>query len=1104
MEAEAKAPNIIFIFTDDLGWGDLGVLHQNAKAGDKKISTPLLDSMASEGVVLNRHYCPAPVCSPSRSSLLEGQHQGHASVRDTLHDSAMSDNHTLGTVLQEAGYYTAMIGKYGLPGTSGNSPATWPAYPTDRGFDYFYGYVGHADAHQHYPDNTWSLGNSATHRNPKKLYENDAEVSDGLNNCYTTDLFAARAKQMIIDETTNNPERPFFIFLSHDTPHAALQLPTMAYPTGKGLSGGLQWLGTYDHMINTAPPTATIDSYINPLYSGKGWPNTHERFATMVTRIDHTVGDLLQTLKDLEIDDETIVVFSSDNGPHEESYIKSNGAYDPRAFESYGPFEGIKRDVYEGGLRVPTLAWGPTRLQAGLVTQLPSQLHDWMATFCDVAGVPVPAVSDGVSLLPTLSGVGVQKENLVYTEFLHSKSLPNWSVFPNHRGTLRGQSQVIYMDGYKGIRVGISAHSDDFEIYDTLTDLPEANNLAASSSYFMDLEQRMKDKVLRVRRADSRAPRPYDDELIPAVTVANVPGLEVHAYEGSWSWMPEFEDLATVSTDTVTNVNVSHLSRATDAGLYYTGYVNIPASGEWTFYTQSDAGTVLRIHESLVIDDDFEHTGAEVSGALMLEAGWHPIRLYYRSEVAAPSLSLQWSGPETAKAPVPDQAFVSDTVPVPLVANDDSALTLGSSAVLIPVLQNDTDDGLPLALSIDSVGTPGFGSVQISGNQVEYQADAGKYGEDVFSYVVTDGESSASAEVRVNVVVDSDDLWFPLNETMGAEVEEAGGRYTGAHQGIADSAAAHIPAKFGYGLTFDGSNDVVAFDGLPLPEGASARTLSAWVRVSAQSGVEAQGFLSYGTDTSGGRINLRLDTSSASNQRLRLEVGNGYIRGTTQINDGEWHHVAAVIDDFDTSGSVNVDEVKLYVDGVLETVDGSTSRVINTAVNTTFYLGGSGHSSSFNFKGDLDEVRIWKRAFSAAEVLAEFNAEKQEQEAWAYRHFGNAAPTWTSDSDQDSHTLLEEYALGGDPHVADAVTSLMEAVYNPASDRLEVAFTRRKDGTHGLSYTAQFSDDLVDWTLPFTIQSVTAHPELDPSEFDQVTAEGESAEGRVFMRMMIE
>jgi arylsulfatase A-like enzyme len=271
---------------------------------------------------LTDHYCPAPVCAPSRASLMLGVHQGHANVRDNQFDKALENNHTLASVLKAAGYITAIIGKWGLQG-KGKNLAEWPAYPTKRGFDYYFGYIRHSDGHEHYPK-------EGTHRGAKQVWDNSREVSAELDKCYTSDLWAARAKKWIMDQHATNAAQPFFIYLAFDTPHAAIELPTQAYPSGSGAHGGLQWLGENGHMINTA--TGKVDSWMDPDYANATWdndrnpktpevpwPNVYKRYATAVRRIDNCVGDVLQLLRDLHLDHNTMVIFSSDNGPSKES-----------------------------------------------------------------------------------------------------------------------------------------------------------------------------------------------------------------------------------------------------------------------------------------------------------------------------------------------------------------------------------------------------------------------------------------------------------------------------------------------------------------------------------------------------------------------------------------------------------------------------------------------------------------------------------------------------------------------------------------------------------------------------------------------------------------
>ena len=238
----AAAPNIIFILCDDLGYGDVGVLFQNERKAERKHVTPNIDRFANEGMQMRRHYCPAPVCAPSRASFLNGFHQGHSGIRNNQFDKALADDYTLPGVLKSVGYRTANIGKYGLQG-KGDSAQTWPAYPTKRGFDEFFGTVPHRAGHVHYPADEWPLGDSKGHRSKVNFWHNDKEISEDLDKCYTTDLYTAYAKKWITDSVKESPSEPFFLYLAYDAPHAALQLPTSAYPEGGGLTGGVQWTG---------------------------------------------------------------------------------------------------------------------------------------------------------------------------------------------------------------------------------------------------------------------------------------------------------------------------------------------------------------------------------------------------------------------------------------------------------------------------------------------------------------------------------------------------------------------------------------------------------------------------------------------------------------------------------------------------------------------------------------------------------------------------------------------------------------------------------------------------------------------------------------------
>jgi arylsulfatase A-like enzyme len=483
----ARRPNIIFILCDDMGYGDLGVLYQNSRApGLPREKTPNLDAFAAEGMQLREHYCPAPICAPSRASLLLGVHQGHANVRDQQFDKALEDNHTLGTVLQAAGYATAAIGKWGLGGDDegGTTPAEWPAYPTRRGFDYFFGYERHGDGHDHYPKEAPYSNHS------KQCYDGDINITPMLDKCYTTDLFTARAKKWIIDHLQTHPDQPFFLYLAFDTPHSVYELPTQAYPPGGGLRGGLQWLDRPGHMITTA--NGQVDSYVYPEYARATydddhnpatpevpWPEVFQRFASGIRRIDDAVGDLKKLLQDLNIETNTLVIFTSDNGPTIEDALHLKRRYAADFFDNFGPMDGIKRDSFEGGIRMPALVRWPGKVPAGTTNFAPSQFQDWMQTLADLAGLPAPARTDGVSLVPTLTGHGRQRPSTVYVEYFDPSSTPNYAEFePAHRQRLRNQMQVIGLDGYQGVRYDIGSQTDNFEIYDALHDPKEATNLA--------------------------------------------------------------------------------------------------------------------------------------------------------------------------------------------------------------------------------------------------------------------------------------------------------------------------------------------------------------------------------------------------------------------------------------------------------------------------------------------------------------------------------------------------------------------------------------------------------------------------------------------------
>lgn len=655
-------PNIVFILCDDLGYGDVGVLYQNERQsnGLPAFDTPHLDTMAAEGAILTRHYAPAPVCAPTRASLLLGVHQGHANVRDNQFDKVLEDNHTLGSVLKSAGYATAAIGKWGLQGgpAKAGDPNS-PSFPTKRGFDFFFGYLDHSAGHRHYPKEDPVDGNDPD--GASTIWENNSDITSQLDLCYSTDLFTARAKKWITDQHTATPSQPFFLYLSFTAPHAALQVPTQAYPVGSGQTGGLQWTGTPGAMINTA--SGTRDSWIHPDYASQsGWSNANKRHATMVRRLDSAVGDLLDLLDDLGVGNDTLVVFTSDNGPHAEGSW-SGVDQDPRFFRSYAGMDGIKRDTWEAGLRMPALVRWPSSITAGSTSDHPSQFHDWMPTFANAAGIPAPARSDGVSLVPSLTATGTQRDGTVYVEYSVGGSTPSYSDFEAaHRGTSWNQQQVIHLGDYKGIRHNTTSHSLDFKIYNVVTDPKETTDLAGQAG--VPTQQDFRDAVLRVRRPNSSAPRAYDNEVVPSLPlVAGQQGVSWRAFESAFPWVPDFTELTPAASGNTSAPDLSVRTRDDDIGLEFTGYLDVPTTGDYTFYLSADTGAFLRLHQMQVIDADFGYTGgSELSSTVKLEAGLHPFTLgYRRGSAGTPALSLSWSGPSITKQTVPDSAFAVST-----------------------------------------------------------------------------------------------------------------------------------------------------------------------------------------------------------------------------------------------------------------------------------------------------------------------------------------------------------------------------------------------------------------------------------------------------------
>ncbi|MCM5664059.1 sulfatase-like hydrolase/transferase [Galbibacter mesophilus] len=643
-DQEIGKPNILFILTDDLGYGDVGVFYQQLRAktpGLPSISTPNLDALAGEGAMLTNHYAGAPVCAPSRASLFSGKNQGQANVRDNQFDKAIEENYTLGSVLQQNGYKTALIGKWGLQG-QGKGP-DWPAHPLKRGFDYYLGYIRHGDGHEHYPK-------EGIYRGTKEVYENNKVITPSLDKAYTGDLFTAKAKNWIMEQNTENKNQPFFLFLSLDTPHAVLELPTQAYPNGKGLKGGLQWLDTSGKIINTA--SGKPDSFVNPLYKDAtydhdknpntaeiAWPDTYKRYATVVTRIDNQVGDLVALLKDLNVFEDTMIVFTSDNGPSKESYLpKEYVENNPEFFQSFGPFEGIKRDLWEGGMREPTLISWPARIKENSINETPSAFYDWLATFCDAIEVLPPAGTNGKSILPTFTNSDLNNERTVYSEYFQKWNTPNYDSFAeNKRGSARKQMQLIRIGDTLGVRYNIQNANDDFLIFDIKNDPAQRNPLTLTD--MESLQKKLKQQALKMRFRNTSAPRPYDDVAISSSTIKEDNWA---FYEGEFPWVA---DVSSISPSKNGKKFSFKKPNSFEEGIVkITKTITIEKAGRYEFSLNTDAPTVLKFYEINLIDADYNFAASKVyTNSLVLDEGKHSYTLYYKnSDTKAPKIDLSW------------------------------------------------------------------------------------------------------------------------------------------------------------------------------------------------------------------------------------------------------------------------------------------------------------------------------------------------------------------------------------------------------------------------------------------------------------------------------
>ncbi|MFN0068722.1 MAG: arylsulfatase [Limisphaerales bacterium] len=415
--AERARPNLVFILADDLGWGDLGCY------GQARIHTPRLDRMAAEGTRFTQFYAGSTVCAPSRSVLMQGLHTGHGRVRgnagrqNPLAQSLRAEDITVARVLRDAGYITALVGKWGL----GDAVTAEPGLPRRQGFDHFFGYLNQHHAHNYYPTFLWRNEEKVRLRNtvPNEDWAGGGKSDNKAE--YSHDLIMAEA----LDFIRNHREQPFFLLLTPTVPHA----------NNEARAEGMEVPDLGD-------------------YAGLDWPPGNRGHAAMITRLDRDVGRLLDLLAELDLDRNTIVFFTSDNGPHQE------GGFDPHFNDSNGPLRGIKRDLYEGGIRVPMIVRGPGRVPAGRVSDAVWWAADFLPTAAELAGTKPPPGLDGMSVARLLAGGRAPRSRPpLYWEF--------------HEG---GFKQALRDGRWKAVRPVPGAA---LELYDLRTDISETNNLAA-------------------------------------------------------------------------------------------------------------------------------------------------------------------------------------------------------------------------------------------------------------------------------------------------------------------------------------------------------------------------------------------------------------------------------------------------------------------------------------------------------------------------------------------------------------------------------------------------------------------------------------------------
>ena len=467
--AEGRKPNIVFLLADDLGYGDLG------SYGQKKIRTPHIDSLARNGMRFTQHYSGNAVCAPSRCVLMTGRHPGHAIVRNNRELQPEGqfplpvDTVTLPKLLQRAGYVTGAFGKWGLggPGSSGD--------PLNQGFDRFFGYNCQRVAHNYYPTSLWSNAERIPLRNPpfpsKQKLAPDADMNDPetyrqfSGQDYAPDLIAEEALRFIKAQQ----DKPFFLYFPSTIPHLALQVPEDSLAQYAGEFPETPYDGSRGYLPHRTPRAA---------------------YAAMISRLDRDVGAMIALIRELGLEDDTIFIFTSDNGPLFEKF----GGTDSDFFESAAHLRGRKGSLYEGGVRVPCVVQWKGRITPGTTSDRVTGFEDWLPTLLELAALRNhPAGIDGISFAPTLLGESQPERPFLYREF------------PSYGG-----QQSVRIGDWKAVRQNLARK-------DATTPKTELYNLAADPSERKDLAAAHPDQVAELEKLMEREHTPSPDFPLPLI-----------------------------------------------------------------------------------------------------------------------------------------------------------------------------------------------------------------------------------------------------------------------------------------------------------------------------------------------------------------------------------------------------------------------------------------------------------------------------------------------------------------------------------------------------------------------------------------------------------